>query len=159
MALAIGSIGLMSLVIAPKDKIKAESLEIKLKNLDMKECGDTVLVNGIVMYSTENEGSCYYGTDDKRGLWLYPSSFVIELPQDLNLTSIDINYIDYCREGCTGAYLLDKNDEELARLSNTVIGEDQSFEFIEGLDGASKLVLFSSEGMFYNVTLNYLSEN
>ncbi len=114
-------------------------------------CNDQWEENGVLMYTDDNQGSCFFGADP--GLfWLYPSCIVIEVGSIPDITSIEVVYGDNCGPGCTSASVYN-GSTLLETQSNSQVGPTQSFIFDN--PGMTSVRICSGEGAVEEVRINH----
>lgn len=116
-----------------------------------KECGDTATIDGFLFRIDSLGSSCYFGNDEEQ-VWLYPCTLEMTLPDIGNtITSVTIEYTDWCRPECTTAASFDDNGEVIHTMSNEISNETDSFVFTEDLDRTRAIRMTSYEGYISRV--------
>jgi len=132
-----------------------EIITLQLDNVDVQECEEIWTESGININFQNINGSCYYGIEANK-IWLYPAMINFDI-SDLNISKIEIDIYDNCREGCTKATLL-SNSEIIDESANSVSNNPSTLTlFNDEKNSTTNITIYSYEGAVEEVRI-YVNE-
>lgn len=96
-------------------------------------------------------GSCYFGIDPG-AIWLFPSRLMVNFGESYNVTRVEIDWMDYCGQGCTNAFLYN-GGATVASFANTVVSGLETATLIPVGGVCDSIGISSCEGKILEVRI------
>lgn len=121
-------------------------------------CDEVWQENGVdVSFTTttaedcDGGGNCFFGVEPD-AVWLFPSRLVVDLGATYNVTRVEVDWIDYCGNGCTRAFAYD-GGTTVASAQNGLVGDPETAVLIPAGGVADRIAVSSCEGMILEIRI------
>jgi hypothetical protein len=136
----------------------AEIITLTLDDVSVEKCGETWIEAGVELSfvpTTDEDCTpdrCYFGLDPDR-VWLWPARLNLNLSGLVgHVTQVEVDIIDYCRVGCTRAFLYD-GALTVDSVANSLVSDPETLILYN--DGASvdRAAVSSCEGTVLEIRI------